>query len=135
MAADVVNTMADNNYNSAIGKAVERALVSAGMIIEGAAIPLVPVKTGRLRGSITYATRKGKSRVRGKAMPSDAVSTPTSNDEVYIGTNVEYAEAVEYGRKSGMGKQAFLRPAFDANRTEVMRMLAKEVHKGLKDGK
>ena len=132
---DVVNTMSDNNYNSAIGKAVERALVMAGIKLEGDATLLVPVKTGRLRGSITYATRREQSRVSGEAMPSDAVSTPTSNDEVYIGTNVEYAEAVEYGRRSGRGKQPYLRPALDANRTDIQRMFAKEVHKGLKDGK
>jgi len=156
MATEVINTMADNNYDKAINKSVQRLLVEAGLIIQGAAELNAPVDTGRLAGSITYATRGKRSRVRGEAKGSDAVTPPSQNDEVHIGTNVEYALDVEYGTKAhsingpvkirgvgwryigkhpGTKKQPFMRPALDDNRTRIVRELGLEIHKGLEDGK
>jgi len=134
MAAEVVNTMADNNYDKAINKAMQRLLIKAGIIIEGDAITKVPIDTGRLRGSITYATKGKRSRVRDRAKPSDAIPIPSQDNEVHIGTNVEYAQHVEYGTVRS-AKQPFMRPALDNNRSEITRVLGLEIHKGLERGK
>lgn len=57
-------------------KAVIRALKAIGMTAEGYAKENCPVDTGRLRNSISNAVR---------------------DNDVYIGTNVEYAPYIEYG--------------------------------------
>ena len=61
---------------AALENAVERGLMACGEAAVGYAQDLVPVDTGRLRGSITYAV---------------------DGDDCYIGTNVEYAIYVEMG--------------------------------------
>lgn len=62
----------------ALRGAIGKALTEIGMTAEGYAKKGCPVDTGRLRNSITYVT--------------DAAAK-----EVYIGTNVEYAQYVELG--------------------------------------
>lgn len=75
----------------AIGSAIAAALEEVGLVAEGYAKRLCPVDTGRLRNSITHVTR-----------PDD--------NAVYIGTNVEYGQYVEYGTLRQKA-QPFLRPA------------------------
>ena len=156
MTAKVTNSMDGKNYPKAIDNAVERMLVEAGAMIEGDAKLLAPIDLGRLAGSITYATRKEKSAVDSPATHGDGVSTPMAPDTVYIGTNVEYAAHVEYGTRAhkingpvkirgvgwryikqhpGTKAQPFLRPAFDNNKSAIMRMGLREVDRGLKRGK
>lgn len=60
----------------ALQNAVERGLMAIGEQAVGYAQDLVPVDTGHLRGSITYAVE---------------------GDDCYIGTNVEYASYIEFG--------------------------------------
>lgn len=60
----------------ALENAVERGLMAIGETAVGYAQDLVPVDTGHLRGSITYAVE---------------------GDDCYIGTNVEYAPYIEFG--------------------------------------
>lgn len=164
MKAIVSNTMAGKNYEKAMDNAIERTLVTAGIMIEGDAVARVPVDSGRLKGSITYATRKKQTRPSGNAKSDDGVSTPRDEWTVHIGTNVEYAPHIEYGtkktytirpvsakvlrfkvdgkwvftKKATIGPkraQPFLRPAFDNNRNAIQRMGLREVDKGLKRGK
>lgn len=61
---------------------IERGLTAVGVQLEGYAVSLCPVDTGRLKGSITFDVR---------------------DNTVYIGTNVEYAPYVEYGTGAGVG--------------------------------
>lgn len=75
----------------------QKALPAIGRMLEDTAVVLCPVDTGRLRGSITYATKFKKDRPRGEAKQNDAVTQPTSKYKCYVGTNVEYAPYVEYG--------------------------------------
>lgn len=82
---------------------VERAtkvfLEEAATVVKGQAKRLVPVDTGNLKGSIT-------SRVEGW--------------EAIVGTNVEYAEYVEYGTRNKL-EQSFLRAAIDITRKSLVR--------------
>lgn len=69
-------TFKDNSgqVESELKRKVGKALEEMGMTAEKYAAAQCPVKTGRLRGSITHETQE---------------------DAVYIGTNVEYALYVE----------------------------------------
>ena len=119
------------NFDNALDQAVAIGLEYVGILISGTAITLVPVDTGRLKGSITYATTKSKSKTKSPATSSDAVDKPSSKMELWVGTNVEYAEYVEYGyeRKTGKRKrvpaQSFLRAALDYSRTQAQQLFDK----------
>lgn len=65
-----------NLFKEEFEAACKRALERCGMQAEGYAKDLTPVDTGNLRGSITHKVVE---------------------NEVYIGTNVEYAAYVELG--------------------------------------
>ena len=105
-------------------------LEMAAMIIEGSAVALCAVDTGRLRDNIDYKVSK-------------------SEMAAYVGTNVEYAIYIEFGtgefaengngRKGGwaypkpdgsgwvftlgMRPQPFIRPAFRNNKQKIQKLL------------
>lgn len=89
----------EENMNNAILMALEEI----GLLCEGYAKKLCPVDTGRLRNSITHAI---------------------SNNEnaVYVGTNVEYGRAVEFGT-SRQKEQPYLRPAANDHKSQYQRIL------------
>jgi very-short-patch-repair endonuclease len=63
-----------------------------GLIIEGQAKALAPIKTGRLAGSITTQQSSGAPHgLESPATAADIPEKPQSEDEVVVGTNVEYA--------------------------------------------
>lgn len=124
---------------------VRAAMAEGALAIEGEAKRRCPVDTGRLRDSITTAASvedDGKIVAR-------------------VGTNVEYAAAVEYGtgvfaengkgRKtpwvwkgdgkkhggwhttSGYAAKPFLRPAYEARKKEAMAIIADSIKEKLKD--
>lgn len=92
-AAGIVIVLQDNA--AAIEKALSKAMIAAleetGLLAEGYAKKKCPVDTGRLRNSITHELSAGENAV-------------------YIGTNVEYARAVEMGTRHQKA-QPYLRPA------------------------
>jgi HK97 gp10 family phage protein len=98
---------------------VMRGLTAVGAFLQGDAMVRCPVKTGRLKGSITWATTKSESRVRGPAKSGDGVSKPGDKYTCHIGSNVEYAQHVEYGTRRPTPAQPYLRPALDENKKEV----------------
>ena len=123
--------------------ATGRALTAVGLMLEGAAARLSPVGQypkgsgrvgGRLRGSITHAVASGGSTPKNPAKAGDAVSRPTDDVTLHVGTNVEYAPHVEYGTVR-MRAQPFLRPALDNNRKAMQALYAQELQRGLRDGK
>ena len=124
-----------------VDKAMAVAMVTIGLGLERAAKMLAPVKTGRLEGSITYATKTARSNAKSPATQKDAVSSPRRKHRVYVGTNVEYAPHVEYGtnqmRRLSFGTQAqpFLRPALDDNRKNIRDILSKALSEGFRRGK
>lgn len=129
------NTIADNNYDSAMDKAVEQALVQAGMIIVDEAVARVPVgETGRLRGSITYATKKEAQSVGEDAEAGDEISQPGEKGVLHSGSNVEYAPHVEYGTKH-MEAQPYLVPALQERKDDILRDFGDWVEEYLRRGK
>ena len=132
------------NHTQAFDTLIEKALVEIGGLIEGDAALEAPRKTGRLAGSITYATKQTQSAVEAPATRKDQIGKPSKRNEVWIGTNVEYAEAMEYGadpfelnravnikgvgwrfikHHPGMPDQRYLRPALDRNRKNAIKIL------------
>ena len=84
-------TFKDNSAEilKAFEQATERGLEKIGLVAEGYAKKLTPVDTGRLRNSITHEV---------------------DGNDVYIGSNVEYAPYVELGT-TRQKAQPFLKPA------------------------
>ena len=112
--------------------AVERALVACGIVAEGHAKFICPVDTGRLRGSIVYATSTQHSTGEEPAEAGDYTphGTPPKG-EVQIGTNVEYAPAVELGTSKRKRKaKPFLRPALENHIKEYERVITAELDGG-----
>lgn len=106
-----VGVSSDNTreWKSAFDRALGRALEKCGLAAEGYAKRLCPVKTGRLRNSITHTTMDED----GKAF-------------AVIGTNVEYAAYVELGT-SRTGKKPYLVPAATDNKTVYEAILRAEL--------
>lgn len=84
---------------------VKRAFTQACMYIKSQAKLLCPVDTGRLRQSIAYKVTMSDGAIKGE-----------------IGTNVEYAEYIEFGT-SKMVAQPFLYPALKDNQEVVINII------------
>jgi phage gpG-like protein len=69
-----------SNSGPVIQREIQTALTKSGLVVEGRAKELAPTDTGKLRQSIT-------SQVR--------------SDSVLIGTNLQYAPTMEFGRRPG----------------------------------
>ena len=101
----------------AMKEQVELGLEGIGAEAEGYAKDDCPVNSGRLRNSITFATKEFKSngndREGEKASSAEMKKLATPEyGTVYIGTNVKYAPYVEYGDYAHkIGKNHFLRDA------------------------
>ena len=95
-----------DGIDSAIGVALEKI----GLLAENYAAKKCPVDTDNLRGSITH-------------------EIDTSDNAVYIGTNVEYAPYVELGT-SRQKAQPFLRPAASEHGAQYRQVLKKALGSG-----
>jgi HK97 gp10 family phage protein len=94
-------------------RAVDKSAFEIGIIVEGQAKALTPIKSGRLAGSITVQAASGEGTgPQAPAGSSDVIQAPQEEGEVYVGTAVEYAPYVEFGTIR-MNAQPFLRPALD----------------------
>lgn len=144
---------------AATDEQIIKALIAIGAMVEShAKLPVdsggnMPVDTGRLKNSITFAlagqpantsayradftrykTKTGKTAIRTKKVkswtykgkaPADPGGKPRS---VYVGSNVEYAEIVENGTSGRAGKH-YLRNAV-VNHMEEYKNLAERALKG-----
>lgn len=90
----------------AFKKQVKLGLDAIGLTAEGYAKVDCPVDTGRLRNSISYAVKD-------------------KENSVYIGTNVEYARAVEYrdNEHHTVGKAHFLRDSATQHGDEYKQLM------------
>ena len=96
---------------------MEKAIYKVLMQLHAQAILLVPVDSGQLRNSLSYGTKKrnaGFNKEAGdKANDSARVEYPDSDYVGVMGTNIEYAAAVEFGRPDmpAYPMQPYMRPA------------------------
>lgn len=124
---DVKNTDNSAAVQAELTKAIERALESVGMAAQAYATLLCRVDTGRLRNSITYSTAKTRSGGNNKQSGAKASSgdvTPygsAANNEIWLGTNVEYARKVEQNVKE------FIGPALKNHIDEYKRIFEQEL--------
>ena len=105
---DVQITDNSEQVLEALAAALERGLEAIGLTAESHAKELCPVDTGRLRNSITHVVQ---------------------DEEVYIGTNVEYAPYVELGT-SRMKARPFLKPAAENYGSEYKTLLESALKNG-----
>lgn len=104
----------ERDYPGIIRKVADRWLEEAGIMVEETAARLVPVDSGNLKGSI--------NRQRENEITES------------VGTNVEYAEYVEYGTRHTR-EQPYLRPAIDTNRRNLLKRLAELVRAEINFGR
>lgn len=99
----MVGTDNSEEVAGAIRGAIAAAMEEIGLLAEGYAKKLCPVDTGRLRNSITHAVS-------------------SSENAVYVGTNVEYAPHVELGTRKQKA-QPYLRPAAENHASQYRGVL------------
>lgn len=110
-----------------LNAAIARALESIGIAAQGYSTLLCRVDTGRLRNSITYSTSQTKSGGNNRQAGAKASSgdvTPygsAANNEIWLGTNVEYARKVEQNVKE------FIGPALKNHIDEYKRIFEQEL--------
>lgn len=123
-------------------KKVEVAMVDVGLEAEGDVkmelnamvydTPQSPsgyVRTGRLRGSITFRTNKMASDVQEPAGSEDGVqTTPKNGKSVNVGTNVEYAVYVHEGTLR-MAPRRFLKDAIEKNAKKYQDIIQEDLSK------
>lgn len=121
--ADIDITLTDNTGKilQNFDKGMEAGLEAIGLQAERYAKENCPVDTGRLRNSITHTTAKNAGQEysytyradKGTGSDTEAHRSGAGKNEVYVGTNVEYALAQEtndYYRHT-VGRAHFLRDA------------------------
>ena len=118
------NKWTDKVQREDFDRMVRRGLTAVGAHLQGEAMVRCPVRTGRLRGSISWATEKEKM--------GNNVSTPVDKYTCHVGTNVEYSQHVEYGTRF-MKAQPYLRPALDSN-SKAVREIFKKYTQGMVRG-
>ncbi len=85
-------------------------------------------RTGRLRASLTYATKTQHSKGGSEAEAGDYAPMGTPDeDKVYVGTNVEYAAYVEFGT-SKMKAKPYLKPAIADHLSEYEEIVRTELN-------
>jgi len=101
-------------------KVVNKSAYEIGLVVEGQAKELGPVKTGRLMASITTQSSTEGTSPKGKgAVASDVIQKPNDDMEVFVGTPVEYGPHMEFGTIK-TDAQPFLRPALDLAQGKVL---------------
>ena len=124
---DISVNVTDNSKEvlDALKEQIALAMEAVGETAEGYAKDGCPVDTGRLRNSITYATKDytGSSAYaddEGNSYDDGGALSAPEEGTVYIGSNVEYAEKQEEGEfyKHVVGGAHFLRNAIQNNTKE-----------------
>lgn len=127
---DVKFTDNSNQFLDALKDQIALGLEAVGAQAQNYAVRNCPVDMGRLRNSITWAVEGGQGDAntmpKEKAMPKDYEKhgEPPKN-EMYIGTNVEYAQYVEFrdNVEHVNGKAHFLRDALANHNTKYKAIL------------
>lgn len=137
-------------------KVNEQFLWQSVLLVSGEAKLRVPVDQGRLRDSITGAVKTQQERLGPQAQSGDEIDKPSAPNEGFVGSNVEYALAKEFGsdpyevnspvfiRKigewryigthPGVKAKPFLRPALDKHRGRIRKLYQDELLKAVRSG-
>jgi phage gpG-like protein len=103
-------------------KVISDSIFEIGLVVEGQAKLLAAKKSGYMAASInTQAsngdgtepespTKYGDGTIQDGAGPLTKIEVPRESNNVYVGTNVEYAPHVEFGTVRSYA-QPFLRPS------------------------
>ena len=116
----------DDEVLEALELAKSAALEAIGAKAAGYAFMLSPADTGRLRNSLTWATKETEGRTFSYSddegvQYSYEIGNGVEKDSVYVGTNVEYAIYQEMGT-SKIDAQPYLKPAVENHREEYVRI-------------
>jgi len=111
---------------------VKMAMVRGGMAIERDAKSIVRVDKGRLKNSISTVWKDVPQRQPpSECEPKDMIRHRGSELKVYVGTNVKYAAAQEYGLaqhgKPNYSYRPYIRPAFRKNQKTIMKEVKKAI--------
>lgn len=115
---------------------IEKALTEVGVTAVGYVSMLVPVETGRLKNSITFATKGYSGYTHNyKDDNGNAYSQrigKVKDASVNIGTNVEYAAAVEFREKAQhiTGQAHYLRDGITNHLDEYKQILKENLEEG-----
>lgn len=120
---------------NATDDAIEKALEEIGITAEAYAKLIATQKhivdTGRLRNSITHATKSDTGQTNysdnhGKTYSDGSAKGTPEAKTVYVGTNVEYAPYIEYGTTKQVARP-FLHPAVTEHVDEYKDMFKKSL--------
>ena len=114
----------------------ETALIKCGAACESYAKQGSPVDTGRLRGSITYATQNNQGTPQppfnppSQMNPADSAPHERPDDRtMYIGSNVHYAPKIElYDMPHVVGQAHFMRDALSDNVYDYSKLLTQALN-------
>lgn len=109
-------------------EAIEQALILVGIEWQGDASALPPVVTGRLSGSLNYATstKHGQGESPAKSEDYQPKATPKEHT-VVVGTNVEYAQKIEEGGAKEPQHSHFLRNSLTNNSERYKKIIESEL--------
>ena len=135
--ADIVFRSKRKEYEKSFEKALQTGLAAVGAEAEtNAKREEIQVDTGRLRNSITWATKERGGQAyqykdNNEEEYTDVIGSGAKEGEVWIGTNVEYAPYIELGVRGKPGLY-FLRKACQ-NYAERYKEILEGALKALKD--
>lgn len=115
-----------------IDKAYRKTLLEASFLIRGKAVSLVPVDTGLLRNSITFAISGSAEDFPNAVKDGEeftlqpGVTIRAGKNEAIIGTVVFYGGYVEFGTRSQKA-QAYMLPAYLDSRNTVINFAKKNI--------
>ena len=118
------------DFKRASDEQIQLALEDIGQQAEDYVSDIAPFDTGRLAGSITHATKEYHSDGREPAEPQDyKMGDKPEKFKVYIGTNVKYAPALEFGTDRQKA-QPYIRPGIK-NHIQEFKQIVEEDLRGL----
>lgn len=98
---------------------LQMALNAVGMDAVSTSSSVCPVDTGRLKNSITWATKTHCNMMVGET----AVGNVGEDNKCYIGTNVEYAPYQEFGTATGIPAKHFLQYGASAHASQYKQII------------
>ena len=134
MSYQVKTTMAWNGADVKIRgrKVVNKTAYETGLVVEGQAKLLAAKDTGRYQGSITTQSATKGTEVEAPATAADKIAPPSDDQEVLVGSAVDYGPHLEFGTVNS-DAQPSLRPALDLAQGKVLSIGQKNGRMEFKD--